>query len=218
MRWQFFELIQQLIAFVFPLQNYKYLKELRKAEVNNELKTKNKIQYLALFNYKNKYVKNNIKTLKNKGVQEVVDFFAGVLYDLLLDYIQNKAILQKNITVWLIPLPLHPTKYKERGFNQNLLITKILSDRLAELTNTLHAEKILKRIKKTKDQKGLNKKERLLNVKGAFSAKLPKNASTDDLYIIIDDIITTGATMQEAQKTLRKAGAKNILLISLADA
>jgi ComF family protein len=111
----------------------------------------------------------------------------------------------------IIPVPISKKTLWERGFNQSLLIAKKLSERLKI---PLHIEKLVKTTH-TLPQVGLTKKERLSNLKNAFSVK----GNLDKLRLfLVDDVMTTGTTVTECSKELIKAGAKEIIVIVLARA
>lgn len=111
----------------------------------------------------------------------------------------------------LVPVPLHKSKLKKRGFNQSLL----LAQALAKVVPNAQVMELLKRVKQTKSQTFLRRDERVNNVKNAF-ALLPKYAINKSLrYVIIDDVFTTGATLNACAATLRKNGASNINILTL---
>lgn len=101
----------------------------------------------------------------------------------------------------LIPVPLHPKRYRERGFNQAIEISRHLSSNL----NIPLAMNLCVRHRITPPQTSLGKKERKTNLRNAFRLAAP--IATDHVAII-DDIVTTGATVTELTKTLKKAGVK----------
>lgn len=116
--------------------------------------------------------------------------------------------LSNNLFV-LVPIPLSKTKLAKRGFNQAELIAKQLHEQFKWPINT----NLLKKVKNTRSQTDLPYKERKINVKHVFCVlqhKIPKN------IILIDDVFTTGATLEQAGQTLRKAGVKKIWAIVLA--
>jgi ComF family protein len=105
----------------------------------------------------------------------------------------------------IIPIPLHFKKKIKRGFNQAEHLAKIISREFSLPLET----RVLKRKKETDPQVGLKKKSRQKNIEGAFkitsSAKI-KNKTV----LLVDDVATTGLTLDEAAKILRRAGAKEI--------
>ena len=109
----------------------------------------------------------------------------------------------------IVPVPLTKKGLRGRGFNQTLLVSKVLSK---ELKIPLHMDLLFKR-KDTPPQIGLNAKERMKNIKGVFEA----SGRIDNLRLLLfDDVMTTGATVRECAKTLIKAGAKEVFVITLA--
>lgn len=110
-------------------------------------------------------------------------------------------------TVCLIPVPLHLRRLNFRGFNQSL----ILAQQLAQKWNSPVSD-ILQRHRYTKPQVELNGPKRLTNVTDAFSMKNPAQRLNPEInYILIDDVCTTGSTLNECAKVLRRHGAEKIL-------
>jgi len=111
-----------------------------------------------------------------------------------------------------VPIPLHSSRLKSRGYNH----AAILASELAKRFN-LRSIDLINRIKKTVSQYGLNKDERKENISGAF-AVIP-NISKISQYpniLLVDDIVTTGVTLNEAAKVLKKAGVQKVWGVSLA--
>lgn len=111
----------------------------------------------------------------------------------------------------IVPVPLHIKKLRQRGFNQSVILAQALKKKWQIPLNYF----LLKRSKSTLTQTGLHKKEREKNIKGAFAVTDTKAAEEKNI-ILIDDVYTTGATVNECAKTLRKAGAKDIAVLTLA--
>jgi ComF family protein len=111
----------------------------------------------------------------------------------------------------VIPVPMSVRALRERGFNQSLLLAKNLSD-------SSGIPLIIDGLVKTSDtppQIGLSAKERRRNLKGVFEAA---KDFRDMRLILVDDVMTTGATVNECALQLRKAGAENVLVLTLARA
>lgn len=111
----------------------------------------------------------------------------------------------------IVPVPLHKKRLKERGFNQSLMLAK----GLAGIYNLPVDYLNLKRIRETDPQINLKGEERVNNVRGAFAAE-DTAAFKDKRVLLIDDVYTTGATVLECSRVLKKAGAKNIDVVTLA--
>ena len=115
---------------------------------------------------------------------------------------------------YLIPVPLHKARKRERGFNQS----EILAEALAQKLNLRLPQNILIRIKNTKDQTKLSIEERKQNVAGAFQVQDQHKILHGQKIILVDDVITTGATLNECARVLKQAGAKEILAVTIAKA
>jgi ComF family protein len=103
----------------------------------------------------------------------------------------------------VIPMPMHPARMQERGFNQAHEIAKVITKHCREKLDI----QSVARIKLTPPQASLPLKDRVKNIKGAFKA----NANLSGKRIaIVDDVMTTGASLNELAKTLKKAGASRV--------
>jgi ComF family protein len=111
---------------------------------------------------------------------------------------------------FITPVPLHPARLRERGYNQASLIAKILSE---AITIPL-APNELERVRHTPRQSELGQKDRFTNIQGAFKMK-PSSELMGKRIILVDDLLTTGATASEAAKTLKAAGAVEVTVIAL---
>lgn len=108
----------------------------------------------------------------------------------------------------IVPMPLHENKIRERGYNQ----TVVLAEALSEITYC-RVYPALIRVKETVSQTKLNRYQRLHNVSGAFKAVLEVQGKE---LILLDDVLTTGATVNEAKKELLLAGAGKVKILTLA--
>lgn len=129
----------------------------------------------------------------------------------MADYINSNNLIFNAEPVEALPVPLHPRRLREREFNQSLLLAK-------EIGKILRIPLIpdnLLRIRWTRPQIELKGEERLKNVKGAFGLKEPKEIKGKSI-LLIDDVYTTGATVRECSKVLKKAGAEKVYVFTLA--
>jgi ComF family protein len=111
----------------------------------------------------------------------------------------------------IVPVPLSIRSLRERGFNQSLLIARVISKKL----NVPLLMDNLRKIKETPPQIGLSARERLLNLKNAFEVR----GSIQGLrLLLVDDVMTTGTTVTECSKVLMRAGAKEVTVLTLARA
>jgi ComF family protein len=127
---------------------------------------------------------------------------AEVLGKLVTEEIQNQEMQGYFNEFILVPLPLHKTREKWRGYNQANLIAQEVS-RLTKMRIENH---ILFRIKKTKVQAELKDEERPKNVQGAFATL----GTTSGKYIVVDDVSTTRSTLAQACLALKKSGAQEV--------
>ena len=111
----------------------------------------------------------------------------------------------------LVPVPLHRTRLWQRGFNQSALVARELSRRLMIGADPL----ALKRIKRTPPLKGMSPLQRRKTVAGAFRVR-DKAAIAGKTVILIDDVLTTGSTAEACARTLKRAGAARVELVSWA--
>jgi len=113
----------------------------------------------------------------------------------------------------VVPIPLHRKKLKERGFNQAELLARVIATHF----DLKLVKNNLKRVKATKSQTSLSRKERLENIKGAFQFR-NKDEFREKKIILVDDVYTTGTTVREAAKVLKKAKAREVYIFTLARA
>lgn len=120
----------------------------------------------------------------------------------------------------VVPVPLHRSKYAQRGFNQARLLARealrFLQKSHPEWRLTL-APSALMRLRMTETQAGLTPRQRRLNVRGAFSVS-NRTAVEGRHVLLVDDIMTTGATARAAALALRRAGAESVWVATLARA
>lgn len=111
----------------------------------------------------------------------------------------------------IVPVPLHHSRLRQRGFNQAVLLGRVLARHLS-LPMLPDA---LARTRATEPQIELSAAERRANVKGAFSAKRPDRI-TGKRILLLDDVMTTGSTMDECARELKKAGAEAVIAVTIA--
>jgi ComF family protein len=126
-------------------------------------------------------------------------------YDLADRLIIRHGLAIKDLRVdYMVPVPLHGYRQKARGFNQAAVLADIIGDRLGIAVD----HESLVRVRKTRDQTRLDPLRRVNNVRGAFSVY---GAALDGKrVVVIDDVITTGATMNEAFTILTRSGARPV--------
>lgn len=133
-------------------------------------------------------------------------------YPLAMLTLQGISDFQKeNELDIIIPVPLHRKRLRQRGFNQAVLLGQIMS-RVLSLPMLPDA---MTRVRYTEPQVELSSSERRLNVKGAFSVKDGSSVAGKRI-LLLDDVMTTGSTMDECSRELKKAGAANVTAITIA--
>lgn len=141
---------------------------------------------------------------KYKGKRIYGDFLGEELAFFLEDYIRE---IKPDA---LIPIPMYPAKKRIRGYNQ----AEVLADVMGKHLELPVRADLVKRVRNTKPLKGLNPKERLNNLKNAFI--LVGNGVKLNTIIIVDDIYTTGSTVDAVAKVFLNEGVKNIYFVALA--
>lgn len=111
----------------------------------------------------------------------------------------------------IVPVPLHLYRLFKRKYNQSALLAR----KLAKINHKEYLPRCLKRCRYTKSQGHMNPKQRKKNVRNAFKV-CPKYHLKDKVVLLIDDVMTTGATINECAKILKKNGAKSVYVLTLA--
>ena len=111
----------------------------------------------------------------------------------------------------IMPVPLHPRRLRERGFNQALALARVIGKKYRINLNSYN----LTRNRETKPQVGLSEHDRIDNVKNAFSL-LKSDRITDKDVLLVDDVYTSGNTVEECAKVLIRAGAHKVDVLTLA--
>lgn len=146
-------------------------------------------------------VRQLIQKIKYKGAFDI-------LSEVLPTFLQ-RVFLEFEPGLTLIPVPLHSDRLQYRGFNQATLLTQ----KLANYFNEPYFLNYLSRKRNTVSQTHLSRQERLLNLKDAF---LASNEVRGKSFLLVDDVWTTGATLNEAARELKKKGANKIYAFTMA--
>ena len=188
-----------------------------------------------LYDYRDKTIKKSLWLLKYKGRKRLAGVFAENIYEKILEELSELSIMENFREPILIPIPLSRKRYRERGFNQAELICQEIIEintkanlRYGVDANThfsysvnMKLEKdVLIKPRETEHQAHIkNRSARLKNMIGTFAIKNEeenKKLIKGKNIILIDDILTTGATLSEAKKVLRRAGARKVIAFTVA--
>lgn len=112
----------------------------------------------------------------------------------------------------LVPVPLHPRKARERGYNQAELLAGALARAAGGNTRV---ESCLRRVVDTQTQTAFDRRTRLANLKNAFALARGGTLNPELRYILVDDVFTTGSTLNSCARAMRGAGAVNVDIITL---
>lgn len=153
--------------------------------------------------------------LKYEGKKRLANLFGEILYEKIIEELSDLIVMENFSSPILIPIPLSKKRYRERGYNQTELICRELVHLSLDEVFTLKTN-VLTKIKETEHQARIeNRATRLKNIVGSFAVK-NSELIKDRNIILIDDITTTGATLSEAKKVLKKSGAKKIIAFTVA--
>jgi competence protein ComFC len=158
-------------------------------------------------NYISKKIKHfKYKPLSNDERQKIAEEFANILYQ----YVSDEPEIIDNINC-LVPIPITESKENDRGFNQ----AEMIAEKFSEKIGIKVEEKNLEKIRETESQTTLNRESRYENVRDAFHVKNPE-IFKEKRVLLIDDIATTCATINECAKMLKNSGAQKVNALVLA--
>ena len=151
----------------------------------------------AMFSYRNRIVASLIEQLKYAYQEETIPIFVAWIRKYYHLYPPQMPVDM------IVPVPLHARRYAERGFNQAMLLAKIVANILDVPCNS-----ILIRTRNTKQQAKLDRAGRIENVANAFAIK--KSCSVPQHILLVDDVYTTGSTIRACAEVLRRSGAEEV--------
>jgi ComF family protein len=155
--------------------------------------------------YENPVIKKLVYNLKYRFIARSAD---------PLSELMAKVLLRNDLPIpdLIVPVPLHPRRLRWRGFNQSRLLAENISKNLAPLLK-IEVEDILRRNRNNKAQMKIKSyQQRLQNIQNIFSfdAQFSKDILKNKEVLLVDDVATTGATLEECAKVLKKNGAKKV--------
>ena len=212
-----FPLIQSLIDFLFPKTASVYdLESMSAGELTNLLSVPRETEEaLAVFSYEDAHVREIIWEIKYRKNTTLAKKMAEILYDLIKQELAERTLTENFKHPLLIPLPMSAERRKERGYNQ----TEIICEALVAL-DTEHlfeyVPNILIKDRHTQSQtKTTSKRERVRNIENSMRVVDAESVRGRSI-ILLDDVSTTGATVKEAKRALREAGARKLLAFTIA--
>lgn len=152
-----------------------------------------------------------IKELIHEFKYKNKDYLGAALSKPMIEFIKEFD-LPIDFLDFIVPMPLYKSKYREREFNQ----AEVLSDHIGKEFSKIVLKDSLIRNRNTKTQTDLEINERFLNVKGSFSVVKDSYIKGKNL-LLVDDVMTTGATSSEAASALKNAGANIVFVLTLAN-
>jgi ComF family protein len=158
-------------------------------------------QAVSVFLYETS-AKAMVHSLKYEGLWTISDWFANQMFRVLL---QGKTLAGVDVVT---AVPLHRVRRRERGYNQSDLIAKALASRMGKP----FTDKALVRTCYTTSQTLLDRRERRKNLIGAFKAA--KKGIKGRSFLLVDDVFTTGTTVNEASKVLLNEGARDVFVMT----
>ncbi len=166
----------------------------------------------AALRYRDELVRAMVWEIKYKGSRELAARGARVLHDELLSILDEALIFAPEPLV-LLPVPATRKKKRERGWNP----PEVLAQALVEYDRALYicAPHAVKKVRETEEQsKTRSRKARLENLRGAFALAEPEKL-TGKTVVVLDDVVTTGATFAEVKKVVLEAKPKRVICLAL---
>lgn len=162
----------------------------------------------AAFDYHDPIVKKAIWNIKYYNHSPVGPLLGKIMYETLLEDIAEIEALTSNQIV-VVPIPLSARRYKERGYNQAEKIARGFVEAAGTKSFILNRATVHKHRDISPQARIIEKNERLKNIRGAFTLTDNRHIKGRTV-IVIDDVTTTGGTMQEVMKVLKEGGAKKV--------
>ena len=152
-----------------------------------------------------------IHLLKYQGVKPA----ASVLGRMLAEVIEGLASSFDPALPVIVPVPLHPSKLRDRGFNQSEMIARAALKVLADGKQYAILPELLRRTRPTVSQIGLTRHQRQENMRGAFLLTVPQEIAGREV-LLVDDVLTTGTTASECARVLKRGGATKVWVATVA--
>jgi ComF family protein len=164
--------------------------------------------------YRSAAVKTAIVEIKNHENRKMARILASLLYDFLLSELYDLELFQNFTRPLIIPIPITGKKKRRRGWNQCELILGAMEKLDRSRTFEIRMD-ILAKPRENEDQVGKGRAARFKNLENCFVVRNREIIQGRNI-IVFDDIVTTGATLAEARRTLSNAGARRVIAVALA--
>ncbi len=208
-----------MLDFVFPKSEaINALEQLTPQEILQNIPRRTIEEHedvLTLFDYRNATAKKLVWELKYRGNRTIAKLLGKIMYGELLSDLADRTQFEDFTAPLLIPIPISKSRRAERGFNQSELLAEAII--LHDVPKYFSYDRnTLIKIKDTGSQtKTRNKKERQKNLKDCFALR-DATAIRGRNIILIDDVLTTGSTIEEAKRTLLRGDARKVIAITVA--
>jgi ComF family protein len=173
-----------------------------------------KVGCYAPLRYASPLVQSCVHAGKYYAHERATHLMGEVLAPYVADLVAEQLLFGLFEKPLIIPIPLHAKRARERGFNQSERIARTVAELVSDTPLTCRAD-VLMRTRDTHAQARLTKERRLQNMVDAFSVTKPEALQDADV-ILIDDVVTTGATIKSAREALERAGARTVLCVAVA--
>lgn len=207
------KILEFLLEIIFPSKNIE--KRVKKMTFDDfslllDVGFEKEINILSFFKYNKPIIREAVWQMKYRKNSGITKIFAEIIYSEILEEISDSNMFGESVPL-LIPIPMGKHEKRKRGYNQ----TELLAEEIIKLDKNFidYNPNLLRKTKETKRQTKLRKYEREENIRGAF--EVLGNVKNKNI-ILLDDVYTTGATLLEARKVLKEAGAKNVLSVVVA--
>lgn len=213
------DLIKSLTGFLFP-QNQKTtrLESLSPEELLEILPPARSLEQsgvMALFDYSHPLVKEIVWEIKYGGNRILSKKLGTILFDVIEAELVERGVFEKYHSVILLPMPISDKRRFERGWNQ----AELLAEAVKKLDHSAHYKYLprqLVKIRHTESQTTTaHRRERLENLRGSMLLQHPP-AVLNQFVVLIDDVVTSGATFKEARRALKEVGVRYIFCIAIA--
>lgn len=166
---------------------------------------------ISIFSYKDPFIRDSVIEMKTNKNRHAISLYAKLLYEEIFYYLEENLICP-DYKIILTYIPQHKSTYLDKGFNQ----TKELVYEISKLNSGFEVIECLKKIRKTIPQRETScRKERLKNISNSFVA-INTDQFKHKIVILIDDVVTTGATLKEGSRTLLASGCLKVICFTIA--